>query len=107
MQPLRRNTSLCRFILYFTLGHVVGGKTCGGDTLLRVTDTRWQKGLCSIQSKVESIVLKAAWPWGRDSSVTNITLGVRGCTPLFVFIPSVWGFVDVDVFFPLLWGRAP
>ena len=46
---------------YSTLGHVVGGNTCGGDTLLRVTDTRWQKGLCSTQSKVKSIVLEAAW----------------------------------------------
>ena len=25
------------FILFFTLGHVGGGNSCGGDTLLRVT----------------------------------------------------------------------
>jgi hypothetical protein len=32
--------------------------------------------------KVESIVLKAAWHWGSDSSVVNDLLGEPGRTPL-------------------------
>jgi len=38
-----------------------GGNSCGG--------------LWSTQAKVEGIVPKAAWHWGRDSSVIMISLG--------------------------------
>ena len=63
-----------------TLGHVVGGNRCGGDTLLRVITTRWLTGLSSGQAKMEGVVLKAAWHWGSDSSVINNTPGEPGCT---------------------------
>jgi hypothetical protein len=53
-------------------------------------DTRWLTGLWSTQTKVEGIVLKAAWHWGSDCSVENDPFGEPGCTP------STWGFVDGD-----------
>jgi len=37
-------------------------------------------GLWPTQAKVESIVLKAAWYWGSESSVINDTLGKSGRT---------------------------
>jgi hypothetical protein len=40
------------------------------------------------QTKVEGIVLKAAWHWGRDSSVVNDPLGEPGRTPLYVDLLS-------------------
>ena len=51
-----------------------------------VTTTRWLMGLCSTQAKVEGIVSKAAWHWGRDSSVVTILLGnhpAPHCTQVF------------------------
>ena len=51
-------------------------------------NTRWLTGLWSTQAKVESIVLKAAWHWGGDSSVVNDHLGESGHTLLFVGLPS-------------------
>jgi len=65
-------------------------------------------GLWSNQAKVEGIVLKAAWYWRSDSSVNDL-LGVPGCTPLYVGLPSLWGSVDGDCFSPfhgraLFWG---
>ena len=48
-------------------------------------DTSWLTGL---QAKVESIVLKAAWHWGRDCSVLNCPLGEPDHTPT-VCRPSV------------------
>ena len=70
-----------------TLGHVVGGNRCGGDTLLRVITTRWLTGLSSGQAKMEGVVLKAAWHWGSDSSVVNDPL------------PSAWSSADGDRIF--------
>jgi len=54
-------------------------------------------GLWSTQAKVEGIMLKAAWHWGRDCSVINNSLGEPGRTPLYVGLPFMWGSVD-DVF---------
>jgi len=72
-----------------------------------VATTRWLVGLWSTQAKVEDIVLKAAWHWGRGSSVINHPLGEPGHTPLFVGLLLVWGFVDSDLrFFPIC-RRAP
>ena len=63
--------------------------------------THWISELWSIQAKVEGIVPRAAWHWGRDSSVVYDPLGEPGRTPLYVGLPSAWGFVNGDlVFFP-------
>ena len=71
-------------------------------------DTRWLKGLWSTQSKVEGIVLKAAWHWVIDSSVFSDHLGEPGRTPLYVGLPSAWGSVDGDLmFFLYIRRRAP
>ena len=51
-------------------------------------DTHWLMGLWSTQAKVESIVLKATWHWGSDSSVVNDSLG-RTRPHTTVFKPSV------------------
>ena len=81
-----------------------GGNRCGGDTLLRVTMTRWLTGVWSTQAKVEGTVLKAAWNWGRDCSVVNDPLGKPGRVPLYVGLPSAWGSVDGDrMFSPFSW----
>jgi len=67
-------------------------------------------GLWSTQAKVEGIVLKAAWHWGRDCSDVNDPLGEPGRTPLYVDLPSARGSVDGDLmFFPIhrwapFWG---
>ena len=47
-------------------------------------DTSWLTGLWSTLAKVEGIVSKAAWYWGRDSSVVDDPLGEPGRTPLYV-----------------------
>jgi len=50
------------------------------------------------------MVLKAAWHWGRDSSVINDPLGEPDHTQLYVGLPSAWDFVDGDLMFPpILW----
>jgi hypothetical protein len=80
-------SSICRGIidLYCTQVHVGGGNSCGGYTLMGVGyDTRWLAGLWSTQAKAEGIVLRAAWHWGRDSSVVNDPLREADCTPLYV-----------------------
>jgi len=59
-------------------------------------DIGWLTGLWSIPAKVEGIVLRAAWHWGRDCSVLNNPLGESGYTPLYVGLPSMWGSVDSD-----------
>jgi len=56
---------------------------------------------------VEGIVPKAAWHWGRVSSVVNDPLGAPGCTPLYVGLSSAWGSVDVDLMFFPICRRAP
>jgi len=66
-------------------------------------DTRWLTGLWSTQAKVEGIVPRAAWHWGRDSSVVNDPLEELGRTPLCVGLPSSWGSVEDDfMFFTIL-----
>jgi hypothetical protein len=62
-------------------------------------DTYWRIGLWSTPAKVEGIVLKAAWHWGRDCSVVNYTLVKPGRTPLYVGLPSTWGDVDGEQMF--------
>jgi hypothetical protein len=48
-------------------------------------------------------VPRAAWHWGRDSSVVNDTPGESGRIPLYVGLPSAWGSEDGDLmFFPIL-----
>jgi hypothetical protein len=56
-------------------------------------------GFWSTQTKVEGIVLKAAWHWGSDSDVINDPLGEQGHTPLYVGLPSAWGSVDGELMF--------
>jgi hypothetical protein len=46
-------------------------------------------------------VLKAAWHWGRDSSVVKDPLGKPGRTPLYVGNPPAWGSVDGDLMLSL------
>jgi len=58
-------------------------------------------GIWSAQAKVEVIVLKAAWHWGRDCSVVNDPLGEPGRTPLYVGLLSTWGSVDSEQIFSL------
>ena len=65
----------------------------------------YDTGLWSTQAKVEGIVLKAAWHWGRDCSVLNDLLGESGRTPLYVGLPSMWGSVDGNLIsFPFVRG---
>jgi len=56
-------------------------------------------GLWSTQAKVEGIVPKAEWHWGSDSSVVNDPLGEPCRTPLYVGLPSAWGFMDGGLMF--------
>jgi len=71
-------------------------------------DTGWLTGPWSTHAKVEGIVLKAAWHWGRDCSVVNDPLGEPGCTPLYVGLLSTWGCVDGELmFFLYVCRRAP
>jgi len=66
-------------------------------------DAHWLTGLWSTQAKVEGIVLRGAWHWGRDSRVVNNPTGEPGQTPLYVGLPSTWGSMDGDLmFFPIL-----
>jgi hypothetical protein len=73
-------------------------------------DTPWLTGLWSTRTKVEGIVRRAAWHWGRKSSVFNYPLGEPGRTPFHVGLPSVWVSADSDLMiFPLcrrtsFWG---
>ena len=59
-------------------------------------DTGWLTGLWYTQAKVEVIVLKVTWQWGRDCSVLNNPLGEPGRTQLYVGLPSTWGSVVGD-----------
>jgi hypothetical protein len=62
-------------------------------------ETGWLMGLWSTQAKVEGIVLRAAWHWGRNSSVINYPLGEPGRTPVYVGPLSTWDSVDGDQMF--------
>jgi hypothetical protein len=66
---------------------------------LKITMTCWLMGLWSTQAKMEGIVLRAAWHWGRDSSVIKDPLWEQGHTPLYVGLPSAWGSADSDLMF--------
>jgi len=77
---------------------VGGGNGCGGYTLM---------GVASTHAKVEGIVPRAAWHWGRDSSVVNNPLGEPGHTPMYVGLPSAWGSVDGDYMFFHICRRVP
>jgi hypothetical protein len=74
------------------------------------SDSPWLMGLWSTQAKVEGIVRRDAWHWGRNSSVFNFPLEEPGRTPFYVGLLSVWVSTDSDVmFFPLcrralFWG---
>ena len=64
-------------------------------------DTRWLTGHWSTQAKVEGTVPRAAWHWGRESSVVNDPLGEPVRPPSYVILPSAWGPVNGDLmFFP-------
>jgi hypothetical protein len=63
--------------------------------------TRRLTGLWSIQAKVECIVLRAAWHWGRDSSVVKCRLGEQDRTHFLVRLPSAWGSVEGEFDFPM------
>jgi hypothetical protein len=77
----------------------VEGTPCWGGY-----NTRWLTELWSNQANVEGIVPRAAWHWGRDSSVVNNFLGEPGRTPLYVGLPSAWGSVEGDLMFsPILY----
>ena len=52
----------------------------GGHSVEGYYDIRWLTGLWSTQSKVEVIVLKAAWHWGSNRSVINDSLGKKAST---------------------------
>ena len=66
-------------------------------------DTRWLMGFWSTQAKAEGIVSRAAWHWGRDSSVVNDPFGEPDCTSLYVGLLSAWGSMDGDLmYFPIL-----
>ena len=50
------------------------------------------------------MVLKAAWPWDSDSSVTKDKLAEPGRTPLYIFLQSSCGSVDLDRVFSHMFG---
>jgi len=65
-------------------------------------------GLWSTQAKVEGIMPKAAWHWGRESSVVNDPFGEPGHTQLYIGLQSTWGSMDSDLmFFLYVCRRAP
>jgi hypothetical protein len=70
-------------------------------------DARWLTGLWSPQAKVEGIVLKAAWHWGRDYSGLNDRLVEPAPTSLHVCLMSAWGSVDGDLMFFSICRRSP
>ena len=70
-----------------------------GYTVEGYHDIHWLAWLWSAQVKVEGIVLKAAWHWGRDCSVANDSLGEPGRTPLYAGLPATRGSVDGDQMF--------
>jgi len=56
-------------------------------------------GVWSTNTKVEVIVLKAAWHWGSESSVVKDPLGEPGRTALYVGLLYTWGSVNGDLMF--------
>jgi len=71
-------------------------------------DTYWLMELWSTQARVESIMLKAAWHWGSNSSVANNYLGEPGHIQLYVCLSCMGGAQwMVSICFLLFCGRAP
>ena len=64
-------------------------------------------GLWSTPAKVVGIVPRAAWHWGRDSSVINNPLGEPGHISLYVCLPSAWDSMDSDLMFSPFYRGAP
>ena len=62
-------------------------------------DTGWLTGLWSTQAKVEGILPKDAWHWGRECSALNDPLEEPGRHPLYVGLPSTWSSVNGDQMF--------
>jgi len=62
-------------------------------------DTRWLTGICSVQAKVQVLVLKATWHWDNNSSIVYDPLGETGRTPLYAVLTSAWGSVESDHMF--------
>jgi hypothetical protein len=92
----KHTSGLRGFILYSTLGHVWGGKVVEVTTFSGLLRHTLANGALVYPSKVEGIVLKAAWHWGSDSSVVNDPLVEPGRTLLYVVLPSAWSSVDGD-----------
>jgi hypothetical protein len=74
---------------------------CEGDTLLRVTKRTLANRARSTQTKVEGIMLKAAFHWGSDSKVVNNPLKELCHNPLYVGLLYVWGSMDGKHMFSL------
>ena len=64
-------------------------------------------GIWYTQAKAESIVLKAAWHWGSNSSIVNGPLGEPGRTQFYVGLPFPWALWTVTICFPPVSSRAP
>jgi hypothetical protein len=100
---------MCTSIPWAMWKAVTGVCVCvcgGGHRVKGYYDKHWLTGLWCTQAKVEGIMLKAAWHWGRNSSVINDPLGEPGCTPLYISLPSTWGSVDGDrMFSPSFMGQ--
>ena len=61
-------------------------------------------GLWATQAKVEHIVLKAVWHWGRNCSAVNDPVGEPGRTAFYTGLLSIWGSEDSEqMFCPFLW----
>jgi hypothetical protein len=65
-----------------------------------LSDSSWYCLHCWLVVTI-SIMLKAAWHWGSDSSVINDPLGEPVHTPLYVGLLFAWGSVDSDRMFSL------
>lgn len=70
-------------------------------------DTCWETGVWSTEAKVEVIVPKATWHRGSNSSVISDPSGEPCHTPSYIGLPSMWGSVDGDCFFPVFCGGTP
>jgi len=62
----------------------------------------WLTELWSTQAKVEGIMPRAIWHWGRKSSAVNNPLGEPSHTLLYVRLLSAWGSMDGDLKFFLI-----
>jgi hypothetical protein len=65
-------------------------------------DTQLANRVLSTQAKVEGVMPRATWQWGRDSRVINNPLGDPGHTSLYVGLLPAWVSVDGDLIFLLI-----